>query len=1170
MVNRLTVVGLLCGVCVMCAAAAPIDVPRVDAPPTIDGALSDGCWAEATVLGDFGVMGSEDQAADTEARMCHDGVWLYVGVRCGEAEPDAIVAKRMVRDGSVNLDDSVEVFVSPHAGGAIYYHFLLSVTNTRAEQVGRPTGTPTRSWDPGWRSATTVGDDGWYAEMALPLAVIGGGSGDQWLLNVCRNKRTEPAQYISLAPVQRGFRELEHFLAVTPIKIEGAPYAPCIRDARVTEYITEGEQWGYEVVLQTGNVTGEAGELALTITDTPMLGEASSVSAALKLGPVEERDQAVFVPVASPGLREVTVVMNDPVSGEQRQWLQVADTSPLSPLSVYLDRSYYTTEASAQAVCELQMPSGRLAGWRLVALDADGETIAERKRVTGGESAFGIDLKKMANGSHEITVQLRDRTGTLIAESRVELVKLPPAAHEAKIDRVNQVLLRDGEPHFPIGFLTVPAEDVAEHAAHGMTSCSSFALPWRPDEMDANDTLAAATEHGLTCVEYLPRLLRDAEGRRVRKMEPDFVERMGWVVENTLPGIVEHARDQESLIGYYSVDEPFGDTIFTGCEALYNGVREHDPYHPVYVLFSSWIGGDQDWTQVMDIPGVDPYMRMGHPTADEQRYTLQHMAASTSLARKQADEMQTTLWIVPQSEFYSGSVRPLLPDEQRCQTWMGLIYGGRGLLWFRNPVYHSASWENFGTLVADVKKLEAALVNRLPAQEVSVEPERAVRWDFPILHACVLTEPGGDAIVMAANSEPRPMDVSFALEGLPKNARVTRMFGEGQVAVADGAFADALGRYGTQAYRISGWRLPDDGPARLRVTVSGEALDELVAPRADHPMPPGERNLIGDGDFEALDAWDVVPGGGAGREPAEITFPDSPETGGKALRIERDNDYGNACVIAKEWFQPKPNTRYRYGAQIKGELTRGTGRFSMMLVDESGHGIGWPSVTLRASSTGWVSMVQETATGDAPPKFRVWASQYRVGGVAWFDNVFLEEIGPVKRVGNLMHNSSFEKSVLDGWPDLWWPDASIKPRIGAPDGAWGSTDEDAWHGERCMRITRPGSVNGRVYSTQNYANESVPGQTYTLSVYARADQAGRTMMLVLGGHGKRFELTEEWARYSMTEEFRGANWRGDPEAIWADIRCEDEEGTYWLDAVQIEPGEEATEYIEDEWPGATR
>ncbi|MCD6359686.1 MAG: hypothetical protein J7M38_02405, partial [Armatimonadetes bacterium] len=308
--KRLAALALFLGLSALWTWAAPLDIPRADAPPVLDGKFDDACWRQATALDDFHVLGSDEEpAAGTVARLCHDGVWLYIGFECKDPNPESLVAERFDRDGPVNLDDSVEVFISPHPTGIIYYHFLLSVTNMRAEQQGRPGTTPRRSWDGGWRSATAVGPDGWRAEIAIPLAVLGSGSGDHWLLNLCRNKRTEPAQYISLAPVERTFKELQHFLPVTPLAIEARPFAPCIRDARVSQYITDGDRFGYKLTLDVSNITGEGGELPLTVTDEPQQGKPTTVQATLKLGPVEEGEVDIFVPVAAPARRTVTVVM---------------------------------------------------------------------------------------------------------------------------------------------------------------------------------------------------------------------------------------------------------------------------------------------------------------------------------------------------------------------------------------------------------------------------------------------------------------------------------------------------------------------------------------------------------------------------------------------------------------------------------------------------------------------------------------------------------------------------------------------------------------------------------------------------------------------------------------------------------------------------------------------
>lgn len=1147
----------------------PLQVPRVEQAPVIDGQLGDACWAQATVLDDFHVLGGGQQpVVATTARLCHDGAWLYLAFDCADPEPSRLVAQCYKRDGPVSFDDSVEVFISPRQTGDVYYHFLLSVTNTHAEQEGRREGIPNRLWDTGWLSATKVGVGGWSAEMALPLAALGSSGGEHWLLNLCRNKRTAPEQYLSLAPVQSQFREVEHFLPLARLPVERAPFAPCLRRARVSQYLTRAGRLGYELTVQASNITGQGGEIALTVTDRPPFDAPGSVRASFRLDPVGQRDLTVFVPVTVPQRREVTVVMSDPDSGEERQRLTVADTTPLQPLHAYLDRSYYTREAAAQVVCTLQVPREELDGWRVVVQDEGGQVVAQAGDLHAREVALAVPLGPLPLGERALTAQLRDPQGRVVGEQALELRKLSPAAHEVKIDRVRQVLLRDGQPYLPIGFLRVPGADVPEHAAHGMTSCSSFALPWAGRQVEISDTLQAATQHGLSCVEYLPRLLSTPEGRLVAG-SPQLPEHMRWAVENLLPGILALARDQEALIAYYSIDEPTTDAQFDACLQLYRGVRAHDPYHPVYLLFSDWIPDNQDWTQAMDIVGVDPYMIMGHPTQQGQRYTLQHMAASTSAARQVADRMHSALWIIPHGECYSGSVRPLLPDEQRCQTWMALIYGGRGLLWFRNPVYHQASWDNFGALVADLKQLVPALLERQPAQEVSVLPATAVRYDFPIVHARVLAEPGGGTLVLAANSEPREVTARFALAGLPAHAAVQPLFAAPAPARAGDSFTDTLQRYGTRAWRISGWQPPEGEVIRLTVTVSGPALEALTPGTSAHPMPPAERNLIAHGDLESLDTWELSPGGGAGNAPAQISFPDSPETGGKAVRIERDNDFANACIISKQWLQLKPHTRYRYGLQIKGDLTCGRGRFTMMLVDATGHGLGWPAAALNSSSEQWVSVVREAATDDDPPAVRVWLSQYRAGGVAWFDNVFLEELGPVTRSRNLLLNSSFEHEVLPGWPDLWWPDGPVRPRIGAPGAAWGTTEEDAWHGRRCLKIVRPGSADGRVYSTLNHSPRSVAGQVYTLSLYARADRPGRKLRMQLGPATQVVELSDQWQRYGMSNQLRGSYDRGRSEPLWTSLYCLDGEGVYYLDAVQIEAGEQSSEYAEDDWPGAT-
>lgn len=1160
------VAGLVCAV----AAAQPLEVPRTDVPPTLDGALDDACWQTAAIVSDFTAPGTDEAPLEpTEARLCHDGVWLYIGFLCHESAPEQIVREQAEHDGSVNLDDSVEVFIVPTPDRSRYYHFLLSVNNIRAEQQGWPGRTPYRNWDVGWRSATVVTDDGWVAEIALPLSMMQGG-GEQWYFNLCRNKRTEPAQWTCVAPVQRLFNELEQFPAMAQIPAEGAAFAPILTDPRVSGY-HEGEGgWGYQLTVHAENMTGQPGALELRVSDQPLRGQSAELAVALEMGPKDEREVAIFMPAAQPSERSVTLRLVDPESGELRQWLMVRDTTPLSPLSAWLDRSFYSTERVARALCEVRAPEAALAGWALSVQDADGRALAGATELAPGEQAVELPLEGFAPGEHALAVVLSDAGGGQVAREELVLARREPRPNEVKIDRVRAVALVDGEPFFPMGMLAVDVEDVPGQAAAGFNTVSSFAIAYDWDEHRPTDIADAAQAHGMKLVEYLPRYFRTEEGVRPRhagisRSDPQFAEVVKATVERDLPPVIEALRDHPALIAYYGIDEPSGEYPRIASQHLYDGAHAMDPHHPLLVLFSSWTPDEPGWHSTMDLVGVDPYMQMGHQERTDFRRGIVYMAIATRRAKRFADEMHSTVWIVPQAEYYSGSVRPLLPREQTCQTWVALIYGARGLLWFRNPVYHRANWENFSDVTRRVRALMPALLTLQPEQEIAYEPIEARAFDYPLVHACVLAEPDGTPVILAANTEPNEAAVRFDVEGLGGGVTVSRMFADARPPVRDGGFEDAIEPYGVRAYRLGGHELADE--TRLTVTIGGEALAKLEEPRVSS-MPPPERNMLpGGGALESADGWTVNPGGGAGNAPATVEFVEREDGEGRCLRITRDNDFSNACIIS-DWLTLEPNTRYRYGCEMRGTITLGTGRISMMMIGEDGHGVPEvPSLTLQSSQEQWQALERTVATGDEPVKLRVWLSLYRVGGEGWWDNAFLEELGPAAPTRNLLANSSFEHAVLEGWPDMWWPPDRVSPRIGEPGAQWTQDFDEAWHGECSLRTTKsdPERVV-RPYFTTRQGPEARSGESYVFSIYMKADESGRRVTLRVGDGFETFPLTTDWQRYHVTGTFTVAP-TGPREHVWVAYYCQDE-GTYWADAAQVEPGEEPTEWVPDQFPGA--
>lgn len=167
---------------------------------------------------------------------------------------------------------------------------------------------------------------------------------------------------------------------------------------------------------------------------------------------------------------------------------------------------------------------------------------------------------------------------------------------------------------------------------------------------------------------------------------------------------------------------------------------------------------------------------------------------------------------------------------------------------------------------------------------------------------------------------------------------------------------------------------------------------------------------------------------------------------------------------------------------------------------------------------------------------------------------------------NLIANSSFEYDYgrLPGWPANWSPGDTIMEsgQVGAEDGRWTPVTDEAHHGERSLRMIR--SAEGRATSEEYYNELTAPAAnqgvrydsdgSYTLSAWMKADEPSRVW--VTDGWNmidNEVDVTTEWQRYEWTFNRKAGG--GGPRFIMMD------QGTLWLDAVQLEKGDQASEYV---------
>jgi hypothetical protein len=183
---------------------------RTSRPPAIDGTLDDPSWSGAVPFGDFTQLFPDEgqpPTQPTEVRVLYDDRYLYVGVRAGDSEPEAMVRSLGRRDAPP-YSDSVTVIVDPMHTHRRGYAFQLTAGGVQADGLYFDDDKYTGEWDAVWEGRVAVLPDGWSAEFAIPLALLGvpGGTPQSWVFGVRREiaRRHETDQSVFVPRSARG------------------------------------------------------------------------------------------------------------------------------------------------------------------------------------------------------------------------------------------------------------------------------------------------------------------------------------------------------------------------------------------------------------------------------------------------------------------------------------------------------------------------------------------------------------------------------------------------------------------------------------------------------------------------------------------------------------------------------------------------------------------------------------------------------------------------------------------------------------------------------------------------------------------------------------------------------------------------------------------------------
>ena len=922
MVVSVVVLWPLCGATGAATEIPELSVPVCKEPPAIDGQLDDACWRAAVMVDNLHiVLEPGEMTRKHKVYVTRDSEWLYAAFDAALPASDRMPAQWFKHDQLVQREDNVQLSFDPGTDGALYYQFLVNKANTRADfRMTSEKGRERENWNIPWRSATHLTDAGWQVEIAIPFCLLTAhGDLAQARLNLIVTSfiPTRDAQSVqtgqkrektSWSPLLRSFHEPDRFgrllgLAGAEFK---APPLPFFTNARASAYEVDAGAYRYELIADLRAWSSRPSKLRFTATDRPVAGPSTQARLDLTLAGDTQRELRVRVPVSSLCGRTAVLSMADATTGEVLQTAVIDDTAALDLFYVFLDRNYYTSEPVAVAVCRIGLPEEAMRSMSLRARDEQGRVLGREERLKP-VTHLQIPIAGSAAGSHTITIELCSEADQVASRQAVELVKRPAGpGSEWKVDRANHVLLKDGEPFFPYGFIMTKMRAAEEWAFRdvaeaGFTSIFQWYRGGDP-ETDAQAFLEATGRYGLNVIMWPDQAytvfnddtkLKDPGGiltpeqlqlgnKKLKSYGGGMTTMKGLLVSHSpfkslaikdrqallaeyfhsnLPRLltgIRHAQAYPNLIGFNLFDEPLilETMMYLQGRELYQAIHDIDGYHPAFLLYSSEIPETDKATDWCDVLGTDPYWI----PAGNYRNTVNWVSKVVATTKRRADEVHKVAYTVPMAEYYSGTYkRALHPREQRCQTYLALIHGSKGIFYYYYPVLTQVNWDCLKQLAGEMKTLGPLAVTPDVPQTVSytpgvLDPEND---RFTDVQVSLRRAADGGFVLLAANTKHYPVDVTLKLSNLDEASTVGRLFSDDKVTVTGGAIAERFEPFGTRTYAYRA-QASVAGPVEIAVDMKALTDQAQTEPQAYSALGRvKQKNLIPNPSFEdaTVRAW---------------------------------------------------------------------------------------------------------------------------------------------------------------------------------------------------------------------------------------------------------------------------------------------------------------------------
>ncbi len=153
-----------------------LTISQIQEAPVLDGLLNEQAWQDADVAGEFvqrdpneGMPVSER----TEVRALYDQENLYFGIRCFDSQVEGILATELRRDNAFGNDDTFTLVLDTFHDHRNAFLFKINPAGTQYDALITEEGRNINAdWDEIWEVEALVDEEGWTAEIKIPLKTI--------------------------------------------------------------------------------------------------------------------------------------------------------------------------------------------------------------------------------------------------------------------------------------------------------------------------------------------------------------------------------------------------------------------------------------------------------------------------------------------------------------------------------------------------------------------------------------------------------------------------------------------------------------------------------------------------------------------------------------------------------------------------------------------------------------------------------------------------------------------------------------------------------------------------------------------------------------------------------------------------------------------------------------